>query len=92
MPSDSEKHERRTPDEQRLWQEEIAAFSREAELRLCSLKFINSDGKAVAPADWEGRQPPKLPDNILRCITAGRNSWDRRERSRWRATISAVRQ
>jgi hypothetical protein len=69
MPDDSEKQERvRTPDEQQLWperEEEIAASSPEAELCLPRLKLINSDGRAVEPADWEGRRsrPLKIPDD-----------------------------
>ena len=61
MPHDSEKQER-----SRLWlerEEEIAAASRKAALRLPGLKLINSDGKAMEPADWEGRRPRKMPDN-----------------------------
>jgi hypothetical protein len=69
MPDNSEKQERaRTPEEQRLWQEreeEIAAFTREAELRRPRLKFINSDGRAVDRADWEGRAKPEIPKNDL---------------------------
>ena len=89
----SAKQERaRTPDEQRLLrerEEEIAAASSEAELRRPRLKFINSDGRAVDRADWEGRRPSPMPDETPGLISDEAEGSDRN--NQWGSLLDAVR-
>jgi hypothetical protein len=66
LPNFGKQERARTPDEERLRQEraeEIAAASREAELRLPGLKYLNSDGNWVKYEEWEGWRRPEISEN-----------------------------